>query len=62
MSNDPRIIREGGYQGTMDPGPPPSQLYDAQIVTVVRPVNAQPLALRPNPPAPAQQPNGPRPA
>ena len=31
-SNDPRIIKEGGYQGTRDPGEPPAALYRRQIV------------------------------
>jgi hypothetical protein len=31
MSNDPRIIREGGYQGTRDPGQPPDALFGQQI-------------------------------
>jgi hypothetical protein len=32
MANDPRIIREGGYQGTHDPPPPPASMYGPQIV------------------------------
>jgi len=32
MANDPRVIREGGYQGTHDPPPPPASMYGPQIV------------------------------
>jgi hypothetical protein len=31
MSTDPRIIREGGYQGTRDPGSPPASAYQQQV-------------------------------
>jgi hypothetical protein len=42
MSNDPRVIKEGGYQGTRDPGPPPQQLFGPQIVPVAPAPAAQP--------------------
>ena len=34
-SYNPRIIREGGYQPTTDPGEPPAALFLRQITPVV---------------------------
>jgi hypothetical protein len=53
MSNDPRVIKEGGYQGTRDPGPPPQQLFGPQIVPVAPApaAAAQPTGSTPAPPA-----------
>jgi hypothetical protein len=48
MSNDPRIVEKGIYQGTRDPGPPPPQLYRPQIVRPAG-VSAAPQANSPSP-------------
>jgi len=52
MSNDPRVIKEGGYQGTRDPGPPPRQLFGPQIVPAAPvPAAAQPAGSTSTSPA-----------
>jgi hypothetical protein len=44
MANDPRVIREGGYQGAHDPPPPPASMYGPQIVPAPSPASTHPAA------------------